>query len=65
MTLITPIAIKTADGSYHLQGTHRGDVIIDLFDDYGQPQSMTVKGALYCKGISANLISAARLTGSV
>lgn len=58
---IPPISIKTADGRCHLQATHRGKAVIELFDDQGGPQSMTLDGALYCKEISVNLISAIRL----
>lgn len=61
MVPIDPIGIKTADGSYHLRATHRGDAVIESFDENGRSHSMVMPDALYCQDISVNLISAIRL----
>jgi len=46
MSPITPISIKTVDGSCHLLATHQGNTVIDSFNDQGQPHSMIVERAL-------------------
>lgn len=58
MNEIPPVAIKTADGDCHLAVTHRGDAKIKSYDDNGMLHTMIIPDALYCKGISVNLISA-------
>lgn len=61
MNPITPITIKTADGSCHLQATHQGDAVIESYDDQGRPHQMIMPGSLYCEHIYVNLISEIRL----
>lgn len=58
---INPVAIRTADGDCHLTATHRGDALIESYEDDGNLHEMTMPDALYCKEISVNLISAIRL----
>lgn len=55
------IAIKTADGSCNLIARHTGDVVIESFNEDGNPMIMTIPETLYCPNISINLISATRL----
>lgn len=61
MSPISPISIKTADGSCHMLATHQGNAVIESYDDEGQSRSIIAEQALYCRDISVNLISAARL----
>lgn len=58
---ITPVSIKTADGSCNLQSIYAGDVVVKSHDDQQCEHQMTLSDTLYCPNISINLISALRL----
>lgn len=58
---ITPVSIKTADGSCHMRANYAGDALVDLFYENRKNHSMLLPDTLYCPEISINLISAARL----
>lgn len=58
---ISPVSIKTADGSCHLTSHYAGDVIVNSKDEDSMDHQMILPDTLYCPKISVNLISASRL----
>lgn len=61
MRPITPVSIKTADGSCHMTAHYAGDTLVKSFDENQTNHSMILPDTLYCPEISINLISAAQL----
>lgn len=58
---ISPVSIKTADGSCHLIAHYAGDALVKSFDERKLSHQMILPHTLYCPQISINLISASRL----
>lgn len=58
---VSPVSIKTADGSCHLTALYSGDVIVKSYGEQGNTHQMLLPDTLYCPNISINLISASKL----
>lgn len=58
---ISPVSIKTANGSCHMMAHYAGDAIVQSFNDKQLSHQMLLPHTLYCPEVLINLISSSRL----